>query len=240
VVHKVGLFEFNCAPEDLGWNRWRSQAIFLNRSCKNILSFRDNTDPDTPLATWQVSVYDPPAPRAEWGALAQLVERLVRNEKVSGSIPLCSIFPALDLGEEAAQPRPREALQQDAGQVREKRVDDHHDRRNGPGIPDQGQKDARDLCVVSGLAATGFGDEGPEVVGVFVLELALGKAVEPRGGVGEATFPSPDPEDGLVKFAALLPDSIPIEGSVRVEAGTLHFDKEPRDPEMDRGDADHV
>ena len=98
-----------------------------------------------------------------------MVERLVRNEKVSGSIPLCSIFPALDFGEEASQSRPREALEDDAGQVREKRVDDHHERRYGPGIPYQGQEDARNLRVVGRLAATGLGDEGAEIPRVFVL-----------------------------------------------------------------------
>ena len=73
------------------------------------------------------------------------------------------------------------------------------------------------------LAATGLSDEGAEIFGVLVLQFALGKAVEPRGGVGEETFPPPDPEDGSVKFAASLPGMIPIEGSRSGRSGTASF-----------------
>ena len=118
-----------------------------------------------------------------------MVERLVRNEKVSGSIPLCSIFRPFHYSQQVPQARPGKTLENKAWKVRKERIKDHHPCCDRPGIPDQSEQDSRDLRVVSRLSATGFRDEITKITGVSVLEFPFGKSIEPRRGIGEKSFP---------------------------------------------------
>ena len=106
--------------------------------------------------------------------------------------------------QDPAQSQTRVSEADDAGQVGGQAVSDD-DKVGRVGVPGDKGGDGEHLHPVGELAAARFDEKGPEVGGVAGGELALRKALEPRGGVRKQSLPAADEKDAPVNRPTLFP-----------------------------------